>query len=223
MTSVSPAGQWQDDGYATQWASSDGVRGLLQLPWRMAAELTGLDGGPRRIVDVGSGPGDFLAVFLDTYPEAEGTWVDMSQGMMAQARDRLSRFGDRVRFVLADANHLAAADLGEGADVITNSRVAHHFNAAELARFYGDCAGLLSTGGWLVTLDHILPDGAWDARYRRLMPLFAGPGAGRPTHEHKWPFPAVGQHLDTMTAAGLAEAELVWKGFYTCLFMARKT
>jgi spermidine synthase len=213
---------WTDDDYVASWTRGDGIRELLELPWRMAAALAGLESAPRHVVDVGSGPGGLLAIFLDTYPDARGTWVDVSPAMADQARERLGRFGGRVEFVITDATRLAEAHISADADVVANSRVAHHFSVPGLAEFYRACGDLLVPGGWLMTLDHIRPDQTWNGRYRRMLPLFAGPNAGRPTHEHNYAFPTVSQHLDTMTAAGLSEAELVWKAFYTCLFASRK-
>lgn len=216
-------GDWNDRAYVNDWMRNDGPRGLLELPWRIAGAISGLDREPSLIIDVGSGPGHFLATFLDRFPSARGVWVDLSPAMREQAEQELSRFAGRVDFVLGDAERLADVDLPGGADVVTNSRVAHHFDPEGLVRFYRAAAGLLADGGWMVTLDHIRPDEAWDRRYRTIVPLFAGPGAGKPTHEHKYPFPTVPEHLSAMARVGLAEPELVWKSLYTALFMGRRT
>ena len=45
---------------------------------------------PGLIVDVGSGPGDFLAVMLQQFPSARGIWTDASEAMLGLARDRLA-------------------------------------------------------------------------------------------------------------------------------------
>jgi len=71
-----------------------------------------------------------------------------------------------VGYVVADAAHLAGIDAARDADVVLNSRVAHHFDHDGLVAFYLAAADVLRPNGWLVTLDHILPPGEWDRRYR---------------------------------------------------------
>jgi SAM-dependent methyltransferase len=215
-------GGWHDRAYINDWMRNDGPRGLLELPWRIAGAVSGMIAPPSLVIDIGSGPGHFLATFLDRFPAAQGVWVDMSTAMREQAQVELGRFAGRVRFVIGDAERLADVDLPRNADVVTNSRVAHHFDPEGLARFYQAAKGLLAENGWMVTLDHIRPVPEWDRRYRTIVPQFAGPGAGKPTHEHKYPFPTVQEHLTAMGAVGFAEPELVWKSMYTALFLARR-
>ena len=73
-----------------------------------------------------------------------------------------------------------------------------------------------------MTLDHILPPGDWDRRYREVLPIFAGPNAGKPTHPHYFPFPTMTDHLSAMADAGLTDCDLAWRTFYTCLFLGRR-
>ena len=47
VTDVShPTAAWVDDSYVASWAAADGLAGLLELPWRMASLLVGLDHHP---------------------------------------------------------------------------------------------------------------------------------------------------------------------------------
>jgi SAM-dependent methyltransferase len=213
---------WASSDYAASWQKADGLAGLLELPWAIATALVGRERAPRLVVDVGSGPGTFLAKLLQAYPDARGVWIDASPGMREQAEERLAPFAGRVTYVVEDAARLSGIEVAHGADVVLNSRVAHHFDHDGLVAFYAAAAGLLQPGGWLVTLDHILPPGEWDSRYRDVLPIFAGPNAGKPTHPHYFPFPTMVDHLSAMSDAGLADCDLAWRAFYTCLFVGRR-
>ena len=213
---------WSEAGYAQSWQRADGLADLLRFPWAIATALVGRERPPALVVDVGSGPGTFLAALLDAYPEARGVWIDASPEMRTAAGEALHAYGDRVEFVVADAAELAGIDAARGADVLLNSRVAHHFDHDGLIRFYRDAATLVAPGGWAVTLDHILPPADFDRRYRDVLPLFAGSNAGKPTHPHYFPFPSMQDHLDALGAAGFSERDVAWRAFYTCLFVGRR-
>lgn len=104
------AARWQDQDFARGWARGDAMRDLLDFPRRMAAAVVALGtASPTQVVDIASGPGDFLAVFLEQFPAAHGTWTDASPAMLELARERLASFGDRVDFRLADMTDLASA------------------------------------------------------------------------------------------------------------------
>jgi len=223
VTDVShPTAAWVDDSYVASWAAADGLAGLLELPWRMASLLVGLDHQPELIIDVGSGPGTFLAQLLALYPAARGVWVDASPAMLERATDAMSPFAERVSYVVGDMTELAKLGLPAGADVITNSRVAHHLSTTELDAFYRAGTQLLAPGGWLVTLDHIRPEPSWDERLRAVLPAFAGPNAGKPTHPHVHPYPTIEDHVAGMSGAGLSQVDVPWRAFYTCLVLGRR-
>jgi SAM-dependent methyltransferase len=197
------------------------MRDLLDLPRRIAAAVVAADSPePRVVVDAGSGPGDVLAAFLDEFPGARGIWTDASEEMRGIAAGRLARFGDRVEYRIADMTDLAAGGVPPGVDVITTSRASHHLDPPALAGFYARAAALLRPGGWLVNIDHVGPDDAWDQRLRaarkRLIPARPGPG-----HHHRYPLPSVRHHLDGYAAAGIGDVEVAWRAFVSCLFMGR--
>jgi SAM-dependent methyltransferase len=142
--------------------------------------------------------------------------------MRERAEETLAPFAGRVSYVVGDMARLAELGLPAGADVITNSRVAHHLSATELEGFYQAGAQLLASGGWLVTLDHIRPEPSWDKRLRAVLPVFAGPNAGKPTHPHSYPCPTLADHVTAMNRARLDEIDAPWRAFYSCLVMGRR-
>jgi SAM-dependent methyltransferase len=214
---------WRDPAFANAWATGDSMGDLLAFPRRLAAALVALDRPePRLVVDIGSGPGAFLSVFLDEFPSARGVWSDVSETMQERARDGLARYGDRVDFRLADMTDLAGGGIPGGADAIITSRATHHLDPAGLAAFYAEAAEHLVPGGWLINLDHTGPADEWDKRFRAVRPLFAERRAEEPKHHHDYPLPSIRHHLDAYAATGVTDVEIAWKAFYTCLFIGRK-
>lgn len=73
-------------------------------------------GGPKRILDLGTGPGTLLLAALDLWPEASGIGIDVSRRALsyATANARRLRFEGRARFLLGDWAH----GIAEGFDLI---------------------------------------------------------------------------------------------------------
>lgn len=214
---------WKDAEFARRWAATDGLADLLALPRAITAALVAHDRpGAKLVADVASGPGAYLEAFLEALPDCSGVWLDASEAMLEQARQRLERFGDRVDFRIGDMGDLHAAGLPSGMDALVSSRALHHLDRAGLAGFYREAAGYLAPGGWLANLDHTGPEDVWDRRFRAVRKRFIGPDNDQGKHPHDYPFTSVRDHLDDLAAAGLDDVEVAWKAFYTCLFVARK-
>ena len=218
------AAAWQERDFARSWARDDAIGDMLEFPRRMAAAIVAPETeNPACVVDVASGPGDFLAVFLEQFPGTRGVWTDASDAMLELARERLEPFGDRVDFRIGDMTDLAAAGIPAGADVIMTSRAAHHLDPRALASFYEQAAGYLAPGGWLINLDHIFPGERWDARVRSARKqLFPAPSEVRPHHQHEQGLPSMTDHLAGFAAAGIDDVDVPWRAFFTCLFMGRR-
>ncbi|HEY4022923.1 MAG TPA: class I SAM-dependent methyltransferase [Pseudonocardiaceae bacterium] len=216
------AAPWRDSTFANVWTRGDNHAQLLELPRAIAAALVAQDRPQvRTVLDIGSGPGDFLAVFLDEFPEARGIWLDASEAMLHLAKDRLAAYRDRVEYRLLDMTDLLGRDLPTDIDAIITSRAAHHLDAPGLTDFYGQAAQLLAPGGWLVNLDHVGPtEQAWDERLRHVRKRFQPP-SNTPPHHHTYPLTSIDDHFRGLAAAGLTDAEIPWRAFVTCLFTAR--
>lgn len=217
------AASWQDEEFARAWVAADGQETLLALPRAMAAAIVADDRPDVHVViDVASGPGSFLAAFLQEFPAARGVWTDASQAMLDTARVRLAEFGDRVSFVLAEMTELAGASLPPAADVVLTSRASHHLDREGLVAFYRSAAELLAPGGWLINLDHVRLSAPWNERMRSARRRFV-PGrqtAGQ-SHYRVGDSPTATDHLDGYVACGIADPEICWRAFRTCLFMGQ--
>jgi trans-aconitate methyltransferase len=212
---------WQDGEFARSWAQRDTMRDLLDLPRRIAASIVAEDNpGLRLVIDIGSGPGDFLAVFMEEFPQARGLWTDVSGAMLDLAGTRLAEFGDRVEFRTVDMTDLSSIPADAG--LITSSRATHHLDRAGLLDFYAQAASHLAPGGWLVNLDHIGLDDTWNTRLRSVRKRFGTSAESGPKHHHNYPLPSMQDHLDGYAAAGVTDVQVVWRAFYTCLFMGRR-
>jgi release factor glutamine methyltransferase len=66
------------------------------------------DPGPRRILDLGTGPGTLLLAALDQWPDATGVGIDGSEAALAIARGNAERLG------LSPRAELRLGDWGEG-------------------------------------------------------------------------------------------------------------
>jgi trans-aconitate 2-methyltransferase len=98
---------WNPDSYL-QFADERG------LPFADLTARIGAD-SPRRVVDLGCGPGNLTARLALRWPEAEIEGVDASSAMIEQAREQA---GKRLRFVLGDLRDWRPA---EPVDVIVSN------------------------------------------------------------------------------------------------------
>src|SRR4026209_2988114 len=104
-------------------------------PRRLSAALvreSGID--VQRVVDVGSGPGTYLRILLEEFPDADGTWIDASDAMLARAEESLADLAPRVTFAVGAIRDASALPLD--GDVIVSSRAIHHFLPETIERFY---------------------------------------------------------------------------------------
>jgi SAM-dependent methyltransferase len=210
---------WTDPTSALGWAENDAQRDLLALPRVIAAELVAIDRPDTALVaDVGSGPGDFLAVFLERFPNARGIWSDISEAMAGLGRERLD--SARVDYRLADMTDFTG--LPTNLDVLMTSRAVHHLDRSGLHAFYRAAADHLAPGGWLVNLDHFGPSEAWNTRLREARKRLVPRVTEQRPHHHTYPLTGIDDHLSAFTAAGLTDAEVPWRSFVTGLFMARR-
>ncbi|HEX3791696.1 MAG TPA: class I SAM-dependent methyltransferase [Pseudonocardiaceae bacterium] len=214
---------WRDVDYASGWANADVVGEMLAFPRALAAALVKEDRPQTMtLVDIGSGTGTFLSVFLDEFPNARGVWTDASEAMLDMAKERLAKYGDRVEFKVVDMTDLAAGNLPTDADVVMTSRAAHHLDRTGLHAFYKEAAAHLAPGGWLVNLDHVgSKNDEWDTLFRTVRKRFQAPAPDAKPHHHNYPLTGVQDHTDALDAAGLTDRETAWRGLISCLFVAR--
>src|SRR5919202_1192228 len=189
-------GSWHSPDYASDWVGEDVVANMLSLPRKISVALVAdaaID--VTHVVDLGAGQGPYLELFLRSFPNARGTWIDSSEAMEELAREKLAALGDRVRFVVGDVERLDELDV-DPADVVVSSRALHHFSPESLARVYGAIHELVVPGGFVFNLDHVGAPGDWEQVYRRIRKQFTGPRKRElKPHRHDYPLAPASDHV----------------------------
>ncbi|MFD5465568.1 class I SAM-dependent methyltransferase [Kitasatospora sp. NPDC127059] len=114
--------------------------------------LAGLagDGGVRRVLDVGAGPGVIAGLLADVFPAAEVVAVDQSAALLERARTRSGgRLGTQQAELPAEFDKLGEADL------IWSGNAIHHLGDQQAA--LTALAGRLRPGGLLAVAESGLP------------------------------------------------------------------
>lgn len=105
------------------------------------------EGRALRILDIGTGPG-FYAIILAARGY-EVTAVDMSEGMLEQARNNAGELADKIRFRKMDAQELSFKD--NEFDVIVTRNLT--WNLPDPVKAYGEWRRVLRDGGVMLNID----------------------------------------------------------------------
>ncbi len=119
---------------------------------------------PALVLDLGAGTGALSEALLDRHGIGAVELLDVDPEMMAQARVRLNRFGDRARFTLRSYYEPLASS-----DVVTASLSLHHIPTIEAkTALFARVFDALRQGGILVNADANMPDDRteYDRLYR---------------------------------------------------------
>jgi SAM-dependent methyltransferase len=107
----------QFDWLAPVWDERRGPEALAPL----AAALGRLAAEPRRVLDLGTGTGKAARLVAERFPRAEIVGVDLSPGMVEEARRLLpAELAGRVRFEVADGAALPFEDAAFDLVVLLN-------------------------------------------------------------------------------------------------------
>jgi SAM-dependent methyltransferase len=117
---------------------------------------------PRRVLELGSGPGLLSAEILAHGDVEQYTLFDFSPPMHAMARDRVGADA-RARFVLGDFKQAAwTAALDPPFDAVVSMQAVHEIrHKRHVPGLYRDVHMLLRPGGLLVVCDHNPMDDSW--------------------------------------------------------------
>jgi ubiquinone/menaquinone biosynthesis C-methylase UbiE len=123
------------DGLAPTWETRIGPHHLGALELALADVPA-----PRRVLDLGTGTGVVALALADRYPEAEILGVDLSPGMIEEARLKVSaELAGRVDFEVGDAAALSSPDGAFELVVLSN-----------MIPFFDELARVVAPGGTLV-------------------------------------------------------------------------
>lgn len=102
--------------------------------------------GWETVLDAGCGSGRVTERLLDRLPHGRVIAADAAPSMLAEARRRLARFGDRVTFVECDLGRPLPIE-GQ-VDTVFSTSTFHW--VADHDALFANLAAVLGTGGWLV-------------------------------------------------------------------------
>jgi len=144
---------------ASEWTTTEHALGYLSrasaLPHRTEGEAVLLDHVPtsaRRILDLGTGDGRLLDLLRIDRPDSECVGLDVSEPMLAAARERFA--GDeRVELLPHDMVSLLP-DLGTF-DAVVSSFAIHHLEDERKRSLYSEVFERLEVGGVFANLEHV--------------------------------------------------------------------
>ena len=115
----------------------------------------------RRIVDLGTGPGDIPLLLAGQIQQAVITGVDAAEEMLKLARPKATKLGlgERVRFDQADVKALPYA--AESFDGVFSNTILHHI--PEPLALLREAARVLAPGGVLLIRDLFRPESESEA------------------------------------------------------------
>ena len=116
---------------------------------------------PLRVLDLGAGTGVLSERVLVARPRSEVLLLDLSDGMLQEARARLTRFGGRASFDVGDYSR----DLPTGPfDAVVSALSIHHLEDAEKQSLFRAVFDRLHPGGWFINAEQVAgADAAADA------------------------------------------------------------
>jgi tRNA (cmo5U34)-methyltransferase len=115
-----------------------------------------------RVLDLGAGTGLMAAFVLRSFARAHVTLVDVSDEMLARARERFAGQPERVEFVVMD---YARADLPGTYDLVVSALSIHHLADEDKVSLFSRVREALRPGGAFVNADQVR--GSTDVTDRR--------------------------------------------------------
>ncbi len=106
-----------------------------------------------RVLDLGTGDGNPLALVLAARPDASGVGLDFQEEMLRRARER---FGGNTRVTIGphDLDQPLPDDLGVF-DVVVSSFAIHHLVPDRQRALYGEVFDRLRPGGLFANVEHV--------------------------------------------------------------------
>jgi tRNA (cmo5U34)-methyltransferase len=144
---------------ASEWTTTEHALSYLSradaLPHRMEGEAVLLEHVPvtaRRILDLGTGDGRLLALLRIDRPESQGVGLDISEPMLAAARERFA--GDKRIELLSHDMSRPLPDLGTF-DAVVSSFAIHHVQDERKRSLFAEVFELVDPGGVFANLEHV--------------------------------------------------------------------
>ncbi|MDY0387138.1 MAG: class I SAM-dependent methyltransferase [Methanolobus sp.] len=113
---------------------------------------------PNVWMDTGCGTGSLVTKAIEQFPDTKFLMLDPSEGMLQQARDKLSSYTPRrLEFLKASATQEFSQELKERPDVITAIQCHHYLSRENRTKAVGVCYKLLKEDGIFISFENIRP------------------------------------------------------------------
>ena len=156
-----------------------------------------------RVLDLGTGDGNTLALVLAARPSATGVGLDFGEEMLRQARGRFDD-DDRVRLGCHDLSE-SLPDEGHF-DLVVSSFAIHHLDPPRQRALYGEVFARLRPGGRFINAEHVAsPTEALHEEF--LAALGKQPDEDDPSNQ----LVGTEEHLRWLDACGFVNVECFWK------------
>lgn len=106
---------------------------------------------PKAILDLGCGVGHATLPYVDAYPEAEVTGLDVGAGLLRYAHARAESWGKKAHFVQANAETTGLPDASF--DLVMSHILLHETSTKALPAIFRECRRLLKPGGLMLHID----------------------------------------------------------------------
>lgn len=206
------------------------------LPWPRDAGIA--------VLDLGAGFGAATEAILTRYVKAEVTCVDGSAEMVRIARERLAKYGARVRVCHADLADAAWRRAVDGPfDAAVSAVAIHHLSDERKRALYREVYELIRLGGVFLNNDIVATPPALKERFEELNLLAIQEqdrlkrGGARPLEEirvemraqlqsagpqHHSHIAALGDQLEWLREAGFKSVDCYWKYLELSIFGGAK-
>jgi tRNA (cmo5U34)-methyltransferase len=202
VTSTEPVNLWRNGEHALAY-----LRTRDSIPHRpegYAAMFEVMPEQVERVLDLGTGDGNVLALVLAARPHAAGVGLDFQEEMLTRARERFAGT-DAVEIRRHDLDDPLPADLGEF-DFVVSSFAIHHLVPERQRRLYGEIFACLRPGGVFANVEHVA-----SATARRHAEFLAAIGSSPERDDPSNKLVPVSDHLSWLAGFGYADAECLWK------------
>jgi tRNA (cmo5U34)-methyltransferase len=135
----------------------DGLRRKFIPPfddfYGVAVEVIPFDRSSRlRVLDLGAGTGLLTDWLLRAFPNAQVTLADVSDEMLARARERFAGRDEALSYVTLD---YARESLGGPFDIVASALSIHHIEDADKVTLFKRIYESLSPGGYFVNAEQV--------------------------------------------------------------------
>ncbi len=184
------------------------------------------EGKSPAILDIGSGTGLFSSFLYEKYPDAHFTLIDMSDKMLAIAKERFAGL-ENVEYIVADYTKYG---FDKKFDIIISALSIHHLDAELKKNLYAKCFHWLDDKGVFLNADLVLsPSPEIEKKlYAIWREHIENSGLSRVEIQQgyermKFDNPSTAEkQLDWLRKAGFSQFDIVYKYLHYCVFYAKK-